>query len=61
MVIRHKPSAALEKGKSVDKHCPNAIAQVSMNLSKTVLHVHGVSDHESVLLTKAMSPDKFFE
>lgn len=45
----------------MDKLSPNAIARVGVDLSKSVFQVHAVNDHESVLLTKAMSPDKFFD
>lgn len=45
----------------MDKHSPNAITRVGVDLAKHVFQVHAVNGHESVVLAKAMSPEKFFD
>lgn len=40
---------------------PNTIIRVGVDLAKRVYQVHAVNTIEAVALTKAMSPDKFFD
>ncbi len=43
------------------KHSPSSISRVGVDLAKHVFQIHAVNHQESVMLTKSMSPEKFFD
>jgi len=45
----------------VENRNPNTIIRVGVDLAKRVYQVHAVNQVEAVALTKAMSPEKFFD